>query len=315
MLLQRYTIFSLLVLFVGLGAGLCFGGSGQQAHAKQSFSGIYEPSGLIHLGEGEFILIEDEAAHPFHLVRLKSNGSLEEAGQISQSGPKIKLIDLEGIAFDGHFVYAITSHSINKKGKAPRGRSILIRYQYQQGELEVSGVIKDLKGPIISLLKQTYPGFTEVQLNNQLNIEALSWSADSQSLYLGLRAPVINGQSLIIQITRPSDMFERESAAAFNAQIIELKLGGVGIRAMSWDEWLDRFVLITGDKKKGDGQFTAWSWNGGEEIVAEKLWVTDKGTEGLAQFEIPGLKGWVSLKDDGKRKKAKPAHYWVNGAN
>lgn len=312
MLLQRYTIFSLLVLFVGLGAGLCFGDSGQQAHAKQSFSGIYEPSGLIHLGEGEFILIEDEAAHPFHLVRLKSNGSLEEAGEIRQSGPKTKLIDLEGIAFDGHFVYAITSHSLNKKGKAPEGRSILIRYQYRQGELEVSSVIKDLKAPVISLLKLIYPGFTEAQLSNQLNIEALSWSSDSQSLYLGLRAPVINGQSLIIQINRPSDMFERGSAAAFDAQIIALNLGGVGIRAMNWDAQLNRFVLIAGDKKKGDGQFVAWSWSGSSEIAAEKQWEAGKSTEGLAQFKIPGLNGWVLLKDDGKRKKAKPAHYRMN---
>lgn len=279
--------------------------------SPQSFTGIYEPSGLSYLGESKFILVEDEPEHPFHLLQLNSEGKLIEAGEIRRKGQQILLNDLEGVTFDGQFVYAITSHSLTKKGKKGKGRSVLARYQYQDGVLVPSGTITDLKSAIIKQLNLRYPGWSKETLKQQLNIEALVWSPQTRSLYIGLRAPVIDGDSLIVQIDELSALFEQRRVAGIEARIIALDLGGVGIRALARDEQKNLFMIVAGDKKKNDGQFSAWSWQDHPDAKPRKHQALEEGTEGLAGFETAELTGWVSLQDDGKRKKGKPAHYQI----
>ncbi len=274
-----------------------------------SFEDIYEPSGLVYVGDKGFILIEDEADHPFHLVRLDEQGRLQSQGEIQQRAPGLYLNDLEGIAFDGEFVYVITSHSLTKKGKPGKGRSILARYRYVNGELQLSGVVKDLKPALINLLRARYPLLSEQELEMQLNIEALSWSPVSQALYIGLRAPVVETTSLVIRIDTAGEMFEGGSIANVDLKLIALDLAGLGIRAMSWDQQMQRTVIVAGDKKKREGRFTAWSWDEQAKQVLENGWQPEKATEGLAKYSECGLAGWVYVQDDGKRKKGRSAHY------
>ena len=278
----------------------------------QSFTGIYEPSGLSYLGESEFILVEDEPQHPFHLLQLNSEGKLIEVGEIKRKGRQIRLNDLEGVTFDGQFVYAITSHSLTRKGKQGKGRSILARYRYQDGELVPAGMILDLKHAIITQLNLRYPRWDSEMLKQQLNIESLVWSSATQSLYIGLRAPVIDGASLIMRIDGGlSALFDQESAVGLEAQIIALDLGGVGIRAMAFDDQKNQFLIVAGDKKKNDGQFFVWSWRDQADAEPQKYREIKEGSEGLTGFETEALAGWVLLQDDGKRNKGKPAHYQI----
>lgn len=278
---------------------------------SQSFTGIYEPSGLSYLGESEFILVEDEPEHPFHLLKLNSEGKLIEAGEIRRKGQQILLNDLEGVTFDGQFVYAITSHSLTRKGKKGKGRSILVRYQYKDGELVPSGMVTDLKPVIIKQLNLCYPGWSKKTLKQRLNIEALVWSPQARSLYIGLRAPVIDGASLIVRIDELSVLFEQQHATGIEARIIALDLGGVGIRALARDEQKNQFMIVAGDKKKNDGQFFIWLWPEHPDAKPRKHQEVEKGTEGLAGFETAELAGWILLQDDGKYKKGKPAHYQI----
>lgn len=277
----------------------------------QSFVGIYEPSGLSYLGESKFILVEDEPEHPFHLLRLNREGALIEAGEIKPKGRQIRLNDLEGVGFDGEFIYAITSHSLTRKGKEGKGRSILARFRYKDGELAPAGTITDLKHVMIEQLSLRYPHWSKKTLKQQLNVEALVWSPETQSLYIGLRAPVIDGASLMIRFGELSVLFEQQRAISVEAKIIALDLGGVGIRALARDEQKNQFMIVAGDKKKNAGQFFAWAWRDQPDAKPRKIQELMQGTEALAGFEAGELAGWVVLQDDGQRKKGRPAHYQI----
>lgn len=310
-MLQRSMVVSLLVMFAANSVFMANAVADEVNQDTQSFASIYEPSGLTYLGDGAFILVEDEPQQPFHLLRINSEGRLDEVGEIRPRSEQIKLNDLEGVTFDEQFVYAITSHSLTKKGKEGSGRSVLVRYRYEQGELTPAGKIENLKNLITSQLHLAYPQWSREMLTQQLNIEALAWSAETQSLYIGLRAPVVGNASLLIRIDNPLDMFEQQSARGIEIQIIELDLEGMGIRAMDWDEQDHQFVIVAGDKKQLDVQFSAWTWRDNGDEKPKKLLTLEKGTEGLANFEFSGLSGRILLRDDGKRKKQKPAHYRI----
>jgi len=318
-ILQKLVVVTLFGLFAIMLARLNGFQPGQQTELERqtlpstaqsrSFTGIYEPSGLVHLGQGQFILIEDEPDHPFHLLELAAGQNLSELGEIGFRGEATRLNDLEGIAFDGHFVYAITSHSLTKKGKQGQGRSILLRAQYREGKLRADGMVTDLKPYLIKLLKNSYPELTKKQIRKQLNVEALSVSSDAQSLYIGLRAPVIEGRSLVVRIAEPAAMFKQGSAVDVQADLMALDLGGVGIRAMCRAPGGKAVLLVAGDKKKGGGEFSVWQWSGEVDNLPQKIQQVDKGTEGLLRVELPEFTGRILLQDDGKRNKGRPAHY------
>jgi len=287
-------------------------GADPEGPVSGALSGIYEPSGLVHLGEAQFILIEDEADSPFHLLRLTEAGGLQRISEIFQAGDQGRLNDLEGIAYDGEFIYAITSHSLTKNGKKGKDRSVLARYRYLDAELQAAGAVVDLKPYLIKLLNARYPQRSGKKLKKQLNIEALSWSPETQKLYIGLRAPVIENMSLLIRIDNPTTLFEQSSASEMRAVIMPLNLGGVGIRAMNWDEQQQQFLLIAGDKKQGQREFALWRWEETEGEIPQKLQTVMSATEGLVSFDLPDRTGRVLLQDDGKRKKSEPAHYqWI----
>jgi len=307
--LQRVVVVILFGLFALMLARLAFVDTAQPRQTSGTFSDLYEPSGLVYIGEGQFIVIEDEADSPFHLLRLEQTGGLQRIAEIRQTGKRRRLNDLEGIAFDGEFVYAITSHSLTKKAKEGKDRAVLIRYRYRDGALEDAGEVTDLKPRLIKLLKERYPQYRKKKLRKQLNIEALSWSPETKKLYIGLRAPVIEGNSLIIRIDNPSAIFNTGSAADMRAALIELDLGGVGIRAMNRDVQQQQFLLIAGDKKKDDGAFSLWSWVESDGRPPQRIQNVRSASEGLASFVLPGLRGRVLLQDDGKRNQSEPAHY------
>jgi hypothetical protein len=114
-----------------------------------SFNRIYESSGVAHLGQGEFVVVEDEPAHPLHRLKLDQNGYLIELGPLQFIGDPVRLNDLEGITFDGRYLYAITSHSLTKKGKAGKDRTVLVRFEYTDGRLHDARRISDLKGVLV----------------------------------------------------------------------------------------------------------------------------------------------------------------------
>jgi hypothetical protein len=72
--------------------------------AFQPLTGIYEPSAIQQLPDGRFLVVEDEKRHPFSLVAIGADGSVDSteftAGLFQIFSDFWKLDDLEGLALD-----------------------------------------------------------------------------------------------------------------------------------------------------------------------------------------------------------------------
>lgn len=277
------------------------------------FASIYEPSGIVYVGDGEFLVIEDEPQRPFHKVKLDANGRLRELGAVQLRGVPILLNDLEGIAFDGRYVYAITSHSLSKSGHTDNGRMTLVRYDYREGALHEPKLVQDLKEIIVSQLSTNLPQLSKPDIWKTINIEAMTWHPPSKSLFIAFRAPVLDGKSLIMQIQNPDEVFANQTAEQAKTSLSWLDLDNSGIRAMSWDKSLNGFFIVSGRLNTKSNGFNLWKWAALADVAPTKLSSKDRllpnNTEGLSTFAFAANSGMIVVIDDGNEELDMPGHY------
>jgi hypothetical protein len=277
------------------------------------FASIYEPSGIVYVGEGEFLLVEDEPEKPIHRVSLDTNRHLHELGQARIEGAPISLDDLEGISYDGKYVYAITSHTQGKNAVFDSDRAVLVRFEYQDGVLFKPRIIRDLKQRIVLQLWPLLSDLSMNEISEKINIEALAWFPPTKRLLIGFRAPLVAGKSLIVGLENLDALFENQSAENAHVTINWLALDNNRIRAMSWDEHGQQLLVVAGRKRSGKRDYVLWKWSGRAGIPPLKINGAESAlparTEGLTTVNQANINGVLIVIDDGKKKKNLAGHY------
>ena len=297
---------------------------------KGDSQGIYEPSAVRQLADGRLLLVQDESDDPFVLVRLTRDGQGIDIQRptlnpedrpfwiLGQPEPPRGLEDLEGLASaaDG-YLYAITSHSRTVSGNRRKSRERLARLRIVDGhisELQVFGKLRkailaaypELKGATQSSHTKGRKGF---------NIEGLCFDREGKRLYIGLRAPVLDGDSLILVLENPMAMFRDDAGPVFASEPLRLDLDQGGIRAISYVAPLDSYLLVTQrSKKKGTSgrPFRLWSWSGQRGSPARPVQIPGielRNTEGIAPIRHEQRDYLMLVSDDGDRAEKRPAHY------
>ena len=286
----------------------------------QPLTGIYEPSAIQQLPDGRFLVVEDEKSHPFSLMVIGADGSVQSteltAGLFQIFSDFWKLDDLEGLALDqAGFVYAITSHSRDDEGREKKSRERLVRFRVEGNRVADAKVVDGLKRSLTS----THPELAsaamirDVKTGGGLNIEALEISPDQQRLLIGFRSPLRDGRAIIASVENPQGLFEADEVPRVAADLEELDLGGHGIRGLSYVPSVGEYLVISGPVSREPGQFALWLWNGQPGGAARR--VTVPGLQGLERSEgvspavIDGVARIVIVSDDGNRKAERSAKY------
>jgi hypothetical protein len=279
-----------------------------------------EPSGLIRLSEGQFLVIEDEdkKKEKMPLWLLTRQG---ESGfglfEVTKPDHWKTMDDLEGMARspDG-WIYLVTSHSRkqDKEGKVTlkKKRQRLARLKFRQGTVEIVQFAEEEQlRKAITALDPKRLGLNPAQPNGRdpFQIESLAWDVTRDALLLGLRSPVDpNKGALVLPLLNPEHFFSHQKPSL--AEPIFLPLGGDGIRGMTYDACLGGMLLIAGPEK---GRSHLWFWpvSGGEpQLLASEL---PGNPEGVS------VDGWRSkrqillMSDEGNVEKQHPGAYqWLN---
>lgn len=203
-------------------------------------TGIYEPSGILQLADGRFLVVEDEQEQAFSLFTISLDGRARSK-PLNTNVPGAdagfrKLNDLEGTALDrwGH-IYAITSHSRDGAGGNKKSRNKLVRFRIEADRIAEPKVIKGLKPALLAahpVLEAAAP-IRDVKDDGGLNIEALAISPDSQHLLIGFRGPQLEQRAIIARVENPAAIFETGEPPRIASALITLDLGGNGIRGMA----------------------------------------------------------------------------------
>ena len=287
-----------------------------------NFEDIYEPSAAQQLLDGRVLIVEDEPLHALSIVEFGSDGSISENslldGFLLKSFNR-KLNDLEGVTMDSEgFVYAITSHSRNEKGKRKKSREQLLRFKIEGNEISDVAVYTKLVDHLVNagVLDNILSSSGNTVNLNEINIEALSFNKEKNKLMLGFRAPLINGKSMLVVINNPSAIFERNDPAQFDSNIILLDLQGGGIRSLDYAPQLEGYLMVNEIKNNnGKKKSQLWFWKGETEKDPQPIdlpqMINLKNVEALAPVTINGEPKLFLLSDDGKYKKKKTAHYML----
>jgi hypothetical protein len=270
------------------------------------FVGTCDASGAVPVDADHFALADDEdnviriydARHggkPVWHTNLSKQLALDHKGAES---------DIEAATILGHNAYWLSSHGRNARGEKDPNRTLLITTDLPtlDTKLEVQGqvyrqLLQDLE-QAPSLLRYHLEAAAELAPKEPggLNLEGLTATPEG-SLLIGFRNPVPHGSALLVPLLNP-DALATQSPLRFGAAI-ELGLGGLGVRALSY--WHGRYLIAAGPTGKS-GASRLYRWQGPNhppEILAEEL-LRDLNPE--AFFSSEHNTDVLVLSDDGGRR-------------
>ena len=286
------------------------------------FDNIYEPSAVQQLPDGRLLVVEDESSRAFSLMKFAEDGTLYEDEALDVRlirGFKRKLSDLEGLAKDNQgYIYAITSHSRNKKGERRPDREHMLRFKIEGNDVRdvryFSGLTDALDNDpsLRKLIRSKIDADVDFE---KINIEGLLYDRKQNRLLLGFREPMINELSMIVVIDNPKDLFENKAAPRFSDAIF-LNLNGGGIRALSYDPVLDTYLIVNEITGYEDNTYSQlWSWNGNPHNEPEPIALPDiinlNNVESIDSVTIDGESRLMIMSDEGNEKKQRPAKYMM----
>lgn len=289
-------------------------------HAFRPLKGLYEPSAILQLPDGRFLVVEDESKHPFSLLRIGLDGQVNStplSTQITGSNKALrKLDDLEGLTVDRHgHIYAITSHSRNADGKQKKSRDRLVRFRIESDCIVDPNVVTGLKPALLEAhpILHVAAKIRDVKDDDGLNIEALEISADQQHLLIGFRSPLLDNRAIIATLKNFTAMFEADEPARVSNTLITLDLEGDGIRGMSWLPGLNSYLVISGPASGQQVQFKLWRWSGRPDEPVRRLSIPGlpgfEHAEGVCPAVIDGQPKIILVSDDGSRKQNRFARF------
>jgi hypothetical protein len=290
-------------------------GAGCLAQAKDSYRDMCDASAAVALGQGYFVVADDEG----DVLRVYRRGSAKPRAKVDLSdylrnrtpNGKSHEADIEGAAAIGERIYWISSHARKgKDGEAdPHRRRFfatdIVRDSAQPSVKPAAGaaheslldeLLADARFAVLAeaaKLKPEEPG--------GLNIEGLAATPEG-GLLIGFRNPLPQGRALVVPLLNPREVIDGGANPVFG-ELIRLDLGGRGIRSM--ERVGDATLIVAGPH--GDAassplkpSFALFRWQGGAGQTPTFVRRLDAGSfRAEALFFDPKAKVLVLLSDDG----------------
>lgn len=262
--------------------------------------GEYEASGVVHVPGTDFVLIVDDGME-YGVLLMQVDQSGRQVGNVTPVRIGAAIENPEGITCDGTRFYMVGSQSSPKKGQM----NAIARFSLDPNTKTVSGVevIRDLRTLLISRV----PGLRgDAEMKGEdggLNIEGIAWDPPNSRLLLGLRSPVRAGQALLlpVKLRDANGPFTADNLDLANSQLIELSLGGMGVRDIQYDSTLKSFLLISGAPENiKRSEFVLWQWDGAS--APKRLAQLDPiiKPEGITEMKF-GDSGFIFMVGDANR--------------
>lgn len=223
--------------------------------------GKFEASGAVQVPNTDGIYFVDNGKSE-EIFWMPVNQSGVQAGPIKPIIFGAKVDDAESITYGGSFFYVMSSLSDANAGD----KNCLVRFaldpitQGVQGTPEVMTGIREFLAANVQELKSAAALPYD---QGGINIEGMAWDAVHDRLLLGFRSPVVNGNGLLVPIKL------RDPRGAFTTQnlitepVIQIPLGGLGIRDIQYDSRAGAFLIIAGSQAQGDVKdFVLYEWTG-----------------------------------------------------
>jgi hypothetical protein len=299
------------LLAVALGVAISGGALGSKGLAAEvewkHFRGICDASAMEMIDEDLFLVADDED----NALRLYSRSKegfpvvTYDFSRFLGLQKKKKEIDFEGSARVDDYIFFVSSHGANKKGKPQPSRHRIFAVQVtgakDRPEIRPAGfyanLLSDLaRAPELSAFDFRKASMLAPKSEGALNIEGLTATAEGH-LLVGFRNPVPGGQALVVPILNPREMIRGQRAQI--GKPMQVNLNGLGIRSMTRHG--EGFLIVAGSYS-GEGASRLYRWDG-RSTEAKLEGVGMPGNpEGVAVVSNSGRDVVFALSDDGTTK-------------
>lgn len=300
-----YSILPMLMLFIPLSL------EAEEKYTMQKFDGIYEPSGVVQLSNGEIIIVEDNSGSSLLVLEPRLDGGRIVLTEKRKIELQTDYDDLEGVAVGKNDnLFLITSHSNTKEGVRKKKREKLLKL-----DLHKKPPMEESTNRLLSFLTSRLPREPGVdQQHLQINIEGLSFDDKKEQLLIGLRSPMVENRSIILELANPYEAVSNKISPVVSEFVAQLDMQG-GIRAICYDHLQKRYILAN-EIEDGNGKKLSalWHWSGGS---AAPVRLMVQGMPKLKNIEGVSIISWkeknylLLVCDDGNKKKDKGAHYLI----
>jgi hypothetical protein len=267
---------------------------------SQINGGKFEASGAAHVPGTDNILVIDDG-RPDEVLLMQ----VDQAGQQVGDARPLKLGAMvenpEAITFDGTRFYVVGSQSAPKKAQ----QNAIARFVFDANAKSISGVevIKDFRALLLSRVPGLQGDADKKGSDGGLNIEGIAWDPANGRLLLGLRSPIRSGQALVlpIKLRDANGPFSADNLDLANSRIIEIPLGGSGIRDIQYDSNLKSFLVISGAPENQEkGEFILWQWDGSSQPKQLAQLDSNIKPEGITEVKLGGA-GFIFMVGDANR--------------
>ena len=274
--------------------------------------------GFLWLGSDEYTTLECLAPINRSTYGDHKDFALHEIFKLPEQDQEI---DIEGLCYDGGYLWTVGSHS--QKRKRPKGKQatkdldrlaevVIEPNRYFLGRVPVAnGAIAqeiddrraaclpmdtDGNNPIMEALAEdrhlgTYLNHPIPSKENGLDIEGLA--VRGNRVWLGLRGPVLRGWAIILELAievEDDGMLSLntlpKSDRVYRKHILEL--GGLGIRDLCW--YGDDLLVLAGPTMAADGPLSVYRWHLPDEDEDDTLQPAD-GDRLKRWMRLPVLEG------------------------
>jgi hypothetical protein len=232
-------------------------------HAFEGTS--FESSGVVFVpGTNGVLFVDDGRSSGCFWMQLDDSG--QQLGPVKYVHIDASIEDPESITTDGTYFYIMGSQSEPAAGS----RNAFARFKFDPNTATVSNVeiIGDLRGFLLKSVPELSSGGEKSGADGGLNVEGITWSPDGKAMLLGLRSPMIEGQThqaliIAIRLKNPDGPFSLTNIELASPQAVRLRMGNLSVRDLHYDSRLKSFLIIAGaPKDREKGSFSLWQWDG-----------------------------------------------------
>jgi len=274
-----------------------------------------DASAAIALDDSHFIVANDEdnllriyqvdEPHPVRTYNLSQFLGISYDDKSPES-------DIEGAARIGDYLFFISSHGRDKKGRRRENRRQFFAVKVDDDfNMESVGAayhnlmddmvrVKSLQKIALydSYLPNEKKAAKLAPKKNGVNVEGLAAIPGTEKLIIGFRNPVPDGKAILIVLQNPIQVLQGERPKF--GDVVFLPLGNRGIRGISFHAGLQKYLIIGGsiDSKNRSQLF---SWSGHSQDAPQRLPVAgfENGFNPEAIVVYDGRAAVQFLSDDG----------------
>ena len=257
------------------------------------YKGLCEASAGAFIDRTHFAVASDET----NKLQIYERGKPEPIGDgiDMKAFTSFDKSDLEAAATIGDRVYWISSHSFNSQGEDKSKRKVFFATTIVQTDGKPT--LKDAGKPVKSL-RDPLAKAAGVK-PEEMNIEAMAATPEG-GLLIGLRAPLRNGEALVVPFKNPKAVVDDPSTPPDFGEAVPVKLIDRGFRTMeTLGGGTAQYAIVAGPVSDSAKGFALFRWSGPGTDPVEVKGVDLTGIKPEAAMSVPGQNLLQLLSDDG----------------